>query len=307
VSGASSAGPASGVESVSARWRILAAAALFSTGGAAIKSSAFSAWQVASLRSAVAAVAILVVLRSSRRFWRPRPMLVGAAYAATMILFVLANKLTTSAAAIFLQAAAPLYVLMLSPWLLRERVNRRDIALMAAVGFGIALLFAGTESPLATAPDPMTGNILAAISGVTYALAIIGFRWLGPGAADGTDSVQSAASAGNVIAALVCAPLALPLPRAEFADWAGIAYLGVFQIGLAYILLTGAMTRVPAFEASVLLLIELVLNPIWSWYAHGEKPGATTLFGGAVILTATTAKTWLDSRERRSVVAPPVD
>ena len=96
---------------LAARLWVVAAAALFSTGGAAIKSVALTAWQVASFRSGVATLVILAALPGARRRWTWPAAAVGAAYAATMILFVLSNKLTTAANAIYLQATSPLYLL----------------------------------------------------------------------------------------------------------------------------------------------------------------------------------------------------
>src|SRR5687768_11870206 len=95
------------------RFQLLAAAALFSTGGAAIKATTLTGWQVASFRSAVAALTVLLLVPAARRIRDRRVLLVGAGYAATMVLFVLANKLTTSANSIFLQSTAPLYILVL--------------------------------------------------------------------------------------------------------------------------------------------------------------------------------------------------
>jgi drug/metabolite transporter (DMT)-like permease len=79
-------------------------------------------------------------------------------------------------------------------------------------------------------------------------------------------------------------------------DWATIAYLGVVQIGVAYLLLTRGFRNVTAFEGSLLILLEPTLSPIWAWFAQGEVPGAWALAGGATILVATTTKTWLDQR-----------
>ncbi|HEX9054070.1 MAG TPA: EamA family transporter, partial [Gemmatimonadales bacterium] len=163
----------------SARLRLALAALLFSTGGAAIKSAAFTGWQIAGFRSGVAAVVLWLLVPGARRGWSRRVFLVGAAYAATLVLFVLANRLTTSANTIFLQSTAPLYVLLLSPWLLHESVRPADVGFMAVVGLGLALFFVGAEPPLATAPDPARGNLLAAASGVTWALTVCGLRWMG--------------------------------------------------------------------------------------------------------------------------------
>src|SRR5262245_6347685 len=98
-------------ERMRARLQLLAAATLFSTGGAGIKATAMSSWQVASFRSAAAAVALLVFMRADPPRWSRRAFTVGFAYAATMTLFVLGNKLTTAANTIFLQSTAPLYIL----------------------------------------------------------------------------------------------------------------------------------------------------------------------------------------------------
>jgi drug/metabolite transporter, DME family len=114
----------------------------------------------------VAALALALLLPASRRIWSWHVLPVGAAYAATLILFVTANKLTTAANAIFLQSTAPLYILLLGPLLLREPVRRSDLGFMGAVAVGLLLFFVGTEEPVATAPNPARGNVLALLSGV---------------------------------------------------------------------------------------------------------------------------------------------
>src|SRR5262245_57107796 len=94
---------------------LIGAAALFSTGGAAIKALTLTPWQVASFRSTVASVALLALLPEARRGWRWSIVPVAVAYAATLLLFVLANRMTTAADTIFLQSTAPLYLLLLGP------------------------------------------------------------------------------------------------------------------------------------------------------------------------------------------------
>lgn len=284
------------------RLEILGAALLFSTGGAAIKATTLTSWQVASFRSGVAALVVLLVMRDARRGWTWHVLPVGAAYAATMILFVAANKLTTSANTIFLQAAAPLYVLALSPVLLREKIRARDLGFMAVVAVGMLLFFVERAPAAATAPDPATGNILAAVSGVCWAATIMGFRWLG--SRPGTDgNTFPTVVAGNAIAFLACLPMALPAHAAPL-DWGVIGYLGVFQIGAAYLLLATGIRHVPAVETSTLLLLEPAVNPFWAWLVHGECPGIWSLAGGALILGATLAKTIVDSRTREAAFAP---
>ena len=286
--------PAAYVASVRHRLEILGAALLFSTGGAAIKATTLTSWQVASFRSGVAALMVFLVARQARRGWSWHVLPVGVTYAATMVLFVAANKLTTAANTIFLQATAPLYVLLLSPFLLRERIRRRDVAFMAVVALGMLLFFVERPPVAATAPDPRTGDLLALLSGVCWAGAIMGLRWMGS-RAGGDGSTLPTVVAGNAIAFAACLPMALPV-HATPVDWGVIAYLGVFQIGAAYLLLGSGIRHVTALEASMLLLLEPALNPFWAWLAHGERPGVWSIAGGALIMGATIARTAMSPR-----------
>lgn len=279
-----------------ARLQVLAAALLFSVGGAGIKACALTSWQVASFRSGIAAVVVWLLMPEARRFWTPRIALASLAYATTVILFVLANKLTTSANTIFLQSTAPLYILLLGPRLLRERSRPLDLAVIAMIAGGLSLFFVGVEPPVRTAPNPFLGNILAATAGITWAGTVMGLRWMGRGGSAGGGSAPAVVVLGNLIAFVVGLPFALPVVEARALDWAIIGGLGVVQIGLAYVFFTLAMQHVPALEASVLLLLEPALNPLWSWIVHGERPGPWSALGGAVILAATGLKTWIDSR-----------
>jgi len=296
---------------VSYRLSILGAALLFSTGGAAIKACGLSGWQIASFRSGLAALVLLSLVPAARRGWSRKTWLVGLGYAATMILFVLGNKLTTAANTIFLQSTAPLYILVLSPWLLGERARRSDLFMMLAIAGGLALFFVDLQ-PVASAPDPLTGNLLGATAGISWALTLIGLRWLSRDEAtnEATDAEVrrtqgaglSAVAVGNLLACGIALPGALSTPSeltdSHAIDWAMIGYLGVVQIGLAYVLLTRGFRKVPAFEASLLILIEPTLNPLWAWLFQSEVPSGWALLGGATILTASTFKTWLNQRER---------
>jgi drug/metabolite transporter (DMT)-like permease len=223
------------------------------------------------------------------------------AYAACLTLFVLANRLTTSANTIFLQSTAPLYLVVLGPWLLKEPTRRQDLGFMAAVGAGLVLFFVGVEPPAVTAPDPVRGNVMAVASGFFWALTVCGLRWMGAGGG-ARGSATAAVVSGNITAFLVALPFALPVGSHSAADWGIVAYLGIFQIALAYLFVTRALAVIPALEASLILLVEPVLNPVWAWIVHGERPGSWALLGGGVILGATTVKGWLDARAGRTVV-----
>ncbi|HXO84849.1 MAG TPA: DMT family transporter [Gemmatimonadales bacterium] len=288
---------------MSPRSKIIAAAVLFSTGGAAIKFCGFGAWQLAAFRATIAMTTILIVLPEARRGWSWRTVVVGIVYAATTLLYVQANKHTTAASAIFLQATSPLFILLLAPLLLGEHATRRDLWQMAVMGVGLGLFFLGHEQPQTTAPNPALGNVLASVCAVTWAFTVIGYRWL---VARGS-SVASAAVAGNLTAASVALIMAQPLVPGRPVDWAVVVFLGVCQLGIPYLFLSRAVPQLRAIEVSLFLLIEPVLNPIWAWLVHGEKPGPATLVGGLLILGATAIRTVIDTRERSVVTAHPID
>jgi DME family drug/metabolite transporter len=272
---------------MSGRVQVLLAAVLFSTAGMVVKATALSSWQVAGFRSAVAAVFLLLVAGVPLRPTR-RTVAVGLIIAVTFITFIVANKLTTAAHAVFLQAAAPIYLVLLGPWLLDERVHARDLPFLAVVGLGLVLLFAGSVSPSATAPNPVLGNVIGAVSGVTWALVLAGVRYITRD--EGNAGAMAATFYGNVFAFLLCAPLAFPVGSAGAVDWAVIGYLGCFQLALAYVLLTRGIGKLTALEASLLLLLEPALNPVWTFLAHGETPGLLGIVGGSLVLIATTVR-----------------
>src|SRR5512133_2260213 len=156
------------------RLLLLAAALLWSTAGAAIKSCGLGAWQIAGGRSAVAAAFLFLAVRDARARPTLRVLVVAAVYSVTVILFVVATKLTTAANAIFIQDTAPLWVLLLSPLLLRERPTRGELLSIPLYGAGLVLFFLDELSA-----GQVTGNFVALASGGAFAFCIIGLRGVG--------------------------------------------------------------------------------------------------------------------------------
>jgi len=289
----------------SARLAALAAALLFSTGGAAIKGTALNAVQVAGFRSGVAALALALLLPEARRGFGRDLLPAAFAYAGTLISFVAATKLTTSAAAIFLQSTAPIWVLLLAPLLLGERIRARDLPYVAAATVGLALVFLGSRDPGAHAPNPPLGNALGLASGLFYALLLITFRRLARGD-HGADRSLPAALLGNALACAICLPFAFPVAAIRPLDAVAIGYLGVFQIGLAYWFFARALRQLPALDVALLVLLEPVLNPLWTWLLLGERPTPLASAGGGVMIVALAARTLLE-RRREAPPAPAPD
>jgi DME family drug/metabolite transporter len=259
-----------------ARLEILSAAVLWSTAGAAIKLSGLSGWQIAGGRSLVAGLFIFALFPESRRLPGWRALLVSASYAATVVFFVLATKLTTAANAIFIQDMAPLWVLLLSPRLLGEKPTAGELLAVPVYGLGLGLFFLDELSA-----GQRAGNLVALASGVAFAFCIVGLRRVkGAG--------NSVIAWGNLLAFAVVLP-AWPLgPAPRALDVGLLVYLGIFQLGLSYVLFNKGLHGTPAVEAAFLALLEPVLNPIWTFLFTGERPGPWAIAGGSIVLVATT-------------------
>jgi len=270
-----------------AKLYIMLGALLFSTGGVAIKASTMTGWQLSCFRSLAAGIALLIMLPAARRGWSWRSIVVAVPFAATFTLFTLANKYTTAANAIFLQDTAPLYILLLSPFLLGERIRQRDLVLMASLLIGLGLIFASTREATLSASNPRLGDVLALVSGLTWAFTVLGLRWIAVRAERHGDEPSTVVVAGCFLASLFAVFFAFPVENASTGNWLIIGYLGIFQIGIAYLFIAEGVRRVRALELSLLLLVEPVFSPVWVWFFLGESPAGLAIVGGAVVIGAT--------------------
>lgn len=259
---------------------IVAAALLWSTGGIGIKALAGdSALKVTFYRSLFAAVALMLFLGRGvwgRRRWTSTPAFLAAvvSYGACLTFFVVATKWTTAANAIFLQYAGVVWVMLLSPIVVREPMRARDVvAILIALG-GMALFFVGRFEA-----HGMAGNAMALISSVFFAFLILSLRREQPAA-------QAAVTWGN----LTCAAALLPFVAHDLAltprSFAVLAFLGVFQISLAYFFFVKGLAHVTATQASLTGMLEPVSNPIWVFLFLGERPSLYAIAGAVVVLAA---------------------
>tara|TARA_B100001142_G_scaffold75722_2_gene76483 strand:+ start:1093 stop:1950 length:858 start_codon:yes stop_codon:yes gene_type:complete len=269
------------------RLNVVIGGVLFSTGGVAIKAATLTGWQLSCFRSFVAGVAVLLLVPNARHGWSWRSLVVAVPYAATFTLFTLANKLTTAANAIFLQDTAPFYILLLGPLLLGERIRRNDIALMLALIIGLGLIFNSIQNSSEIATNPELGNLLATCAGLSWALTVIGLRWIAIRSKKHKEQPEAAVVTGCFLASLMAVFFSFPVESSTTVDWLIIFYLGVFQIGLAYSLIAKGIRSISALETSLLLLVEPVFSPIWAWLLLAENPGFLSILGGSIVISAT--------------------
>jgi drug/metabolite transporter (DMT)-like permease len=239
------------------------------------------------MRSAIGAAVLFAVFRPRRFTWSWLQLGAAVAYAATVTLFVVANKTTTAANAILLQYTAPVHVALFGAWFLGEKPRRLDwIALTLVLG-GMVLFFLEDLSMTG-----LWGNLAALASGLSFAWLALFLRRQKEG------SPVEAILLGNLLAALIGLPFMLQSSPTE-AGWLGLTLLGVFQVGLPYALFARAIREVTALEAMLIPTIEPVLNPLWVLLLLGEAPGGMALMGGAVILSTVTGRGLLPLLKRR--------
>ena len=278
---------------------VLGAAVLWSTGGLFIKATSLSAVQLSFGRSLLAAITVAIVTRREGFGLNRVTSITSVLYAALLLLFVMATKLTTAANAIFLQYTAPVYVLILEPLFYKEKFRSRDLLTVAVCVVGMSLFFVGKLRP-----QDIDGNLLALGSGVCFALYFLLLRHSRAREVNRASSVIY----GNLIVVLICAPSFFNAARRGIStnDIGSMAYLGIIQIGFAYLLFTLAMARgLRSLDASIVGYIEPVLNPIWVFLFIGERPSSWAIVGGAIIVSSVVCHMLIDARRRRKLAVSP--
>lgn len=256
----------------------LIAGVLWSTGGLLIK---LITWQPAAIAGARSAIALIILLPLARIRLRRITILTvvsGIAYALTMITYVLGNRFTTAANTILLQYTAPIYVAILSWWVLGEPVRRNDWLSIGLVMGGVGLIL--TER---VGGGAFAGNLIALASGVFFSIFLITLRMQKD--ARPLDAVVI----GNILMAIVAIPAYAPFPT-DTVSWVAVVTLGIGQVALPYVIYTHAIRTITAVEAVIIKGIEPVLNPLWVFLVIGELPTIPALFGGSVVLITITVR-----------------
>lgn len=254
---------------------LILTALLWSAAGLLIKLVSWNSIAIAGGRSAIAALMMLSIIRRPKIKFNLNLVCGACMYAATVILFVASNKLTTAANAILLQYTAPVYIAIFGAWILKERTRLLDWITIIIVLGGMVLFFFDDLSR-----GNLLGNILAILSGVSFAFLVIFMR------KQKDEAPIESAFWGNVLTALIGIPFMITGGLPDRSSLIGLLLLGVFQLGLSYILYSYAIKHVSALEGILVPIIEPIFNPLWVLIAFGEKPGKWSLVGGFVVIAA---------------------
>ncbi len=264
--------------------RLVLAAVLWSLGGLLIKLIDWNPLAIAGGRSAIAAIVMMLYIRKPTVSLTKNKVFGALAYTGTLICFVSANKLTTSANAILLQFSAPIWVALFSTWFLKEKITKLDWITIGAVMSGMVLFFIENING-----GHVFGNIIAIVSGIFFASMVIFLKF------EDNGSPVEITLLGNVFVFLVSIPFLFGITFTTQSILAILA-LGIFQIGFAYILYTSATPYVSSVEAILIPVIEPLLNPIWVMLFLKETPGIFALLGGSIIVMAIVIRSLLQAK-----------
>jgi len=253
---------------------VLAAAVLFAAGGFLIKMTPWQAMSVSAGRSMVAAVEILcyMAIRKHKPVFNRSVLIGGVAMGLTSTFYVVANKLTSAANAILIQFTAPIFIILFMWMIFKVKPGKLDITATVILFAGMVLFFLESLSG-----GGMLGNFMALLSGITYALVFMMKQF------DGADTLSSV-FLGCIIASVIGLPSLL-----QEADWSAssvgwIIVIGLLQFGLPYLCLAEGLVGTPPVTASLISMIEPVLNPILAAVILHERLGVLSLIGAAIVI-----------------------
>lgn len=258
-----------------AKLGVLLTALIWSSGGLAVKITNCPADALTGWRCFFCLVLFVLFYRKEKLLTFSKAQWAGAiAYFLMAYFYIAATQLTTAANAILLQYTAPVYVALLSIWLLKEKVKKKDWFVIAAVFLGMILFFVDKAGI-----GNMLGNVLGVLSGISFATFIVCTRM--------QKNAHPAGSIflGNVIALVVCLPSMIVTPLTEDAIFGGM-YLGLIYGGLSYIIYSACIRYVSALSAILIATIEPVLNPVWVFFLVGETPSSYAILGGGIVVVS---------------------
>lgn len=257
------------------------AALLWSSGGLFIRILTLDAFQISFYRSLIAAITIIVITSTRKQKLSFQfdliSVLCSLSYSLILILFVVAAKLTTIANAIFLQFTAPIYLLFLEPVFLRTKFEKKNLIALIFCLAGMVLFFFGKLEL-----SGYLGNIIAIGSGICFALFTLFLKWKRQ--LHNRDETLVYILVGNFLVCLFCLPLIWNNFSFDLTQGFVLLYMGIFQIGISYIIFNEGVKYISATESMIIAMLEAILSPIWVFIGVGEAPSVYAIIGSVIIL-----------------------
>lgn len=253
---------------------LIITALLWSSGGVLIKGIAWNPMAIAGTRSLIAGIIIWLALGKPQLTWSSFQVGGAICYSATVILYVVANKMTSAANVVILMYTAPIYIIIFGPWFLKEKIRPREWLIVIVVIIGIIIFFFDNLSA-----DGLIGNILAIFSGLTFAWMTLFLR------RQKKNSPSESVLLGNFLTAIICLPFFFFEKVPGSKEIIMLVIMGVFQLGLSYVLYSRAIQKVRAIDAVLITSLEPILNPVWVFLIYKEFPGRWALLGGIIVIT----------------------
>ena len=257
---------------------MIIASVLWSIGGIFIKLINWNPMAIAGSRSAIAALVMMVYLKKFKFKINKSMLICACSYSLLVILFVSANKLTTSANAILLQFTSPVWVALLSRAILKQKISRIDGITIIFVILGMIMFFIDELEM-----SYLLGNILAILSGIVMAGMILLFQ------KQKENSLVEITLLGNLITAVVGIPFYF-ISSPGMESILPLFILGIFQLGIPYLLYVLAIPNVTAIDAVLIPVLEPLLNPLWVFIFAKESPTLFSLLGGGLVLLSVTVR-----------------
>ena len=259
---------------------MLTCAALWSIAGIFMKMLPWNGFAIASLRSLIAGLTIACYMCLTRRKFvlNKKTLLSGILTGCVYTCFACANKLTTAANAIVLQFTSPVFIVIFSALLFGTKIKKADLVTVLITLAGIALFFFDElESGY------VFGNFVAIAAGMFMA-----GMYIAVGNLEG-DARFTAIVIGQAVTFLIGLPFVITTkPVLTPVTLSCILVLGIFQLGISYILYVKSSEYCPPLACCLLGGLEPLLNPVWVMLFDGEKPGIFALIGGIIVVATIT-------------------
>lgn len=269
---------------------MLICATLWSIAGIFIKLIPWNSFAISCIRSLVAGITVLVFIKIKNHKFiiNRRTLTAGLIMGFVFTAFVAANKLTTAANAIVLQFTAPLFIVIFSAVIYRQRIERRDLVAVLFAMLGVSMFFFDKLEG-----GYLLGNLVAILAG-----ALMGGMYMAIGESQGEERF-SAILIGQTVAFLIGLPAVfITKPELSALPIMFIIILGVFQLGIPYVLYGKASEYCPPLACCLLGAVEPLLNPVWVFIFDGEKPGIYALIGGIIVIVSVTVWCAADKKNK---------